>query len=98
MAFIEISDLSAAGSDLFAGASSLLTELKTTDSRQIFGGGRSRSTRTVKRNNNGNDNGNDNGNIRVSRNSFGNISGTGPGGGTLTIGNGNNNGNGNRID
>jgi hypothetical protein len=38
MAFIEISNLNAAGSDLFAGADSFLTELETTETTQIFGG------------------------------------------------------------
>ena len=38
MAFIEISDLNAAGSDLFTGADSFLTELETTKTTQIFGG------------------------------------------------------------
>lgn len=38
MAFIEISNLSAAGSDLFADADSFLTELQPTDTNQIFGG------------------------------------------------------------
>lgn len=37
MAHIEISNLNA-GSDLFAGADSFLTELKTTETTQIFGG------------------------------------------------------------
>ena len=40
MAFIEISNLNAAGSDLFAGADSFLTELETTETTQIFGGWR----------------------------------------------------------
>jgi hypothetical protein len=38
MAHIEISNLSAAGSDLFTGTDSFLTELQTTDTNQIFGG------------------------------------------------------------
>jgi hypothetical protein len=38
MAFIEISNLNTAGSDLFADADSFLNELQPTDSRQIFGG------------------------------------------------------------
>lgn len=38
MAQIEISNLNAAGNDLFAGADSFLTELQTTDTNQIFGG------------------------------------------------------------
>jgi hypothetical protein len=38
MALIEISDLNAAGSDLFAGSDSFLNELETTDTNQIFGG------------------------------------------------------------
>jgi hypothetical protein len=38
MALIEISDLNAAGSDLFAGSDSFLNELKITDTNQIFGG------------------------------------------------------------
>lgn len=39
MALIEISNLKPAGSELFAGAESFLTELQETDSSQIFGGG-----------------------------------------------------------
>jgi hypothetical protein len=39
MAFIDISDLTPAGSDLLAGSESFLTELQATDSSQIFGGG-----------------------------------------------------------
>jgi hypothetical protein len=39
MALIEISNLNPAGSELFAGTESFLTELQATDSRQIFGGG-----------------------------------------------------------
>jgi hypothetical protein len=38
MAHIEISNLNSAGSDLFAGADSFLTELQTTETTQIFGG------------------------------------------------------------
>jgi hypothetical protein len=38
MAHIEISNLTSAGSDLFAGADSFLTELQTTETTQIFGG------------------------------------------------------------
>jgi hypothetical protein len=38
MAFIEISNLNTAGSDLFAGADSFLTELQTIETTQIFGG------------------------------------------------------------
>jgi hypothetical protein len=43
MAFIEISDLNSAGSELFAGKESFLTELQATDSSQIFGGGKSKN-------------------------------------------------------
>jgi hypothetical protein len=39
MALIEISNLKPAGSELFASAESFLTELETSDSSQIFGGG-----------------------------------------------------------
>jgi hypothetical protein len=39
MALIEISNLNPAGSELFAGTESFLTEIQETDSRQIFGGG-----------------------------------------------------------
>ena len=39
MALIEISNLNRAGSELFAGTESFLTELQETDSSQIFGGG-----------------------------------------------------------
>ncbi len=39
MAMIEISNLTPAGSALFADTESFLTELQATDSRQIFGGG-----------------------------------------------------------
>jgi hypothetical protein len=39
MSLIEISNLNTAGSDLFAGADSFLTELEKTDTNQIFGGG-----------------------------------------------------------
>ena len=38
MAHIEISNLNSAGSDLFAGADSFLTELQPTETTQIFGG------------------------------------------------------------
>jgi hypothetical protein len=38
MAHIEISNLTSAGSDLFAGTDSFLTELQTTETTQIFGG------------------------------------------------------------
>jgi hypothetical protein len=38
MAHIEISNLNSAGSDLFAGTDSFLTELQTTETTQIFGG------------------------------------------------------------
>ena len=41
MTFIEISNLDAAGSDLFASADSFLTELQPTETTQIFGGWRS---------------------------------------------------------
>jgi hypothetical protein len=40
MAFIEISNLDAAGSELFADADSFLTELETTETTQIFAGRR----------------------------------------------------------
>jgi hypothetical protein len=39
MALIEISNLTPAGSELFGGTESFLTEIQETDSRQIFGGG-----------------------------------------------------------
>ena len=42
MAFIEISNLNPAGSDLLAGADSFLTELQDTDANQIFGGKKSK--------------------------------------------------------
>jgi hypothetical protein len=42
MAHIEISNLNSAGSDLFAGADSFLTELQTTETTQIFGGSKKR--------------------------------------------------------
>jgi hypothetical protein len=38
MANIEISNLTSAGSDLFVGTDSFLTELQTTETTQIFGG------------------------------------------------------------
>lgn len=38
MTFIEISNLDAAGSDLFTSADSFLTELQPTETTQIFGG------------------------------------------------------------
>ena len=38
MAHIEISNLNSAGSDLFLGADSFLTELQPTETTQIFGG------------------------------------------------------------
>ena len=38
MTHLEISNLNSAGSDLFAGADSFLTELQTTETTQIFGG------------------------------------------------------------
>ncbi len=41
MAMIEISNLNAAGNDLFADTESFLTELQAVDSNQIFGGGKS---------------------------------------------------------
>jgi hypothetical protein len=48
MANIEISNLTSAGSDLFAGADSFLTELQTTETAQIFGGFRKCGGRKVK--------------------------------------------------
>ncbi len=45
MAFIEISNLDAAGSDSSASANSFLTELEKTDTVQISGGRRGRSSR-----------------------------------------------------
>jgi hypothetical protein len=39
MAFIKISNLNSAGTDLFASAESFLTELQPTDLTQIVGGG-----------------------------------------------------------
>ena len=45
MAHIEISNLTSAGSDLFAGTDSFLTELQTTETTQIFGGYRQRCGR-----------------------------------------------------
>ena len=39
MALIQISNLTAAGSDLLAGTESFLTELQDTDTTQIIGGG-----------------------------------------------------------
>ena len=93
MAHLEISNLNSAGSDSFAGAGSFLTELETTDIRQIFGG----RGHTRPRRDNVNRNGNNNGDVIVGFSTFGPVSGSGPGGGTITIGNGNNNGNGNRI-
>ena len=41
MNFIEISNLDAAGNDLFASGDSFLTELQPTETTQIFGGWRS---------------------------------------------------------
>jgi hypothetical protein len=38
MALIEISDLNAAGSDLFVGSDSFLNELETTETNKIIGG------------------------------------------------------------
>jgi hypothetical protein len=38
MALLEISNLNPAGSDLFAGEESFLTELQETDSDKVFGG------------------------------------------------------------
>ena len=43
MAFITISNLNPAGSDLLAGSESFLTELQETDTLQIFGGGCSKN-------------------------------------------------------
>jgi hypothetical protein len=48
MAHIEISNLTSAGSDLFVGADSFLTELQTTETTQIFGGYRQRCGRKFK--------------------------------------------------
>jgi hypothetical protein len=42
MAHIEISNLNIAGSDLFAGTDSFLTELQDTDTTRILGGGGSK--------------------------------------------------------
>ena len=49
MAHIEISNLTSAGSDLFAGADSFLTELQTTETTQIFGGFNKRCVRKWKK-------------------------------------------------
>jgi hypothetical protein len=40
MSSIQISDLNPAGSDLFAGNESFLTDLQDNDSKSIFGGGK----------------------------------------------------------
>ncbi len=40
MSLIQISDLNPAGSDLFAGAESFLTDLQDNDSSNVFGGGK----------------------------------------------------------
>ena len=40
MSLIQISDLNPAGSDLFAGTESFLTDLQENDSNSIFGGGK----------------------------------------------------------
>ena len=45
MANLNISNLNSAGSDLFAGADSFLTELQATDTTQIFGGNSQRRRR-----------------------------------------------------
>lgn len=49
MAHLNISNLNSAGSDLFAGADSFLTELQTTDTTQIFGGNSQRRSRDCKK-------------------------------------------------
>jgi hypothetical protein len=49
MAHIEISNLNAAGSDLFAGTDSFLTELQTTETTQIFGGFKQPPSRNCKK-------------------------------------------------
>ncbi|NJR32822.1 MAG: hypothetical protein HC778_08500 [Chamaesiphon sp. CSU_1_12] len=43
MALIEISNLNPAGSELFAGTESFLTEINASDSGKIFGGGKKKS-------------------------------------------------------
>jgi hypothetical protein len=49
MAYIEISNLNIAGSDLFAGTDSFLTELQDTDTTQIMGGGGSKGGKSGKK-------------------------------------------------
>jgi hypothetical protein len=57
MAFIEISNLNPAGSDLFADSESFLTELQATDSNQIFGGSGSKNKNKSKNKNSKNNGG-----------------------------------------
>lgn len=49
MAHLNISNLNSAGSDLFAGADSFLTELQKTEATQIFGGYSQRRRRHCKK-------------------------------------------------
>jgi hypothetical protein len=45
MALLKISNLNPAGSDLFAGEESFLTDLQEADSNKIFGGSGNKNTR-----------------------------------------------------
>jgi hypothetical protein len=50
---IEISNLNPAGSDLFAGEESFLTDLQEADSDRVFGGGSNKNKKNSKNNNPG---------------------------------------------
>jgi hypothetical protein len=50
---IEISNLNPAGSDLFAGEESFLTDLQEADSDRVYGGSGNKNKKNSKNNNNG---------------------------------------------
>jgi hypothetical protein len=54
---IEISNLNPAGSDLFAGEESFLTDLQEADSDRVFGGGSNGNKKNKNSKNNNNNNG-----------------------------------------
>jgi hypothetical protein len=52
MSLLEISNLNPAGSDLFAGEESFLTDLQEADSDKIYGGSGNKNKKNTKKNNN----------------------------------------------
>jgi hypothetical protein len=53
MALLKISNLNPAGSDLFAGEESFLTDLQEADSDKIYGGSGNKNKKNTKNNNGG---------------------------------------------